>query len=165
MGSGFTPYSKPRLELWEKKATDRRVHLAPMVSQDILKRVDEWVINSPYYKNRERECYEMAAELRRDAPNIERLVQARIPGSALRRKNADHRGFTLAMRITMAVTDRICLELIRPGPTPADRQCSDMTKELWAMYPAIQALVAEVIQVEDEIEGIKCLAHQKEREP
>lgn len=55
----------------------------------------------------------------------------------------------IAMKITMAVVDRIVNEIIRPGPKPEERECYVMAGELRAITPEIEKLVRQIIDVND----------------
>ena len=55
----------------------------------------------------------------------------------------------VADKIVMAVTDRICRDLIRPGPKPEERECYVMAQELRDMRNELVALVNAVLDVEE----------------
>lgn len=58
----------------------------------------------------------------------------------------------IAMKITMAVVDRIVNEIIRPGPKPEERECYVMAGELRAITPELEALVKQVIDVNEGVQ-------------
>lgn len=55
----------------------------------------------------------------------------------------------MAMKITMAMVDRVVNEIIRPGPKPEERECYVMAGELRALTPEIETLVRQIIDVND----------------
>lgn len=55
----------------------------------------------------------------------------------------------MAMKITMAVVDRVVNEIIRPGPKPEERECYVMAGELRAITPELETLVRQIIDVND----------------
>lgn len=57
----------------------------------------------------------------------------------------------MAMKIVMAVVDRVVNEIIRPGPKPEERECYVMAGELRAITPELETLVRQVIDVNDGI--------------
>lgn len=58
----------------------------------------------------------------------------------------------MAMKIAMALVDRIVNEIIRPGPKPEERECYVMAGELRAITPELETLVRQIIDVND---GVK----------
>ena len=62
---------------------------------------------------------------------------------------ADAKRLAVADKIVMAVTDRICSDLIRPGPKPEERECYVMAQELRDMRNELTELVRDVINVEE----------------
>jgi hypothetical protein len=61
---------------------------------------------------------------------------------------ADAKRLAVADKIVMAITDRICSDLIRPGPKPEERECYVMAQELRDMRNELTALVRAVLDVE-----------------
>lgn len=57
----------------------------------------------------------------------------------------------MAMKIVMAVVDRVVNEIIRPGPKPEERECYVMAGELRAITPELETLVRKIIDVNDGI--------------
>jgi hypothetical protein len=57
-------------------------------------------------------------------------------------------------KIVMVFTDHVVNVIVRPGPTPEDRQACDLVTELAAIAPELEALVAAVIVEEDRHEGL-----------
>jgi hypothetical protein len=62
---------------------------------------------------------------------------------------ADAKRLAIADKIVMALTDRICSDLIRPGPKPEERECYVMAQELRDMHNDLAALVKAVLNVEE----------------
>lgn len=58
----------------------------------------------------------------------------------------------MAMKIVMAVVDRVVNEIIRPGPKPEERECYVMAGELRAITPELEALVRQIIDVNDGVD-------------
>lgn len=74
--------------------------------------------------------------------------QAAIKGAETRRVNK-HR-MEVADKIVMAVVDRICLDIIRPGPTPAERECYVVAQELRDHAPHLRELVTAILKIDAE---------------
>ena len=55
----------------------------------------------------------------------------------------------MAMKIVMAVVDRVVNEIIRPGPKPEERECYVMAGELRAISPELETLVRQILDVND----------------
>ena len=58
----------------------------------------------------------------------------------------------LANKIVMACVDKICSEIIRPGPNPEERECYVMADELRSLSPGLTALVKDILKI-DAAEG------------
>lgn len=58
----------------------------------------------------------------------------------------------LANKIVMVIVDQISANIIRPGPTPEERECYVMAQELRDSAESLRLLVAEVIRI-DQKEG------------
>jgi hypothetical protein len=58
----------------------------------------------------------------------------------------------MAMKIVMAVVDRVVNDIVRPGPKPEERECYEMANELRAITPELEALVTEIINVNNGIQ-------------
>lgn len=66
---------------------------------------------------------------------------------------ADAKRLAVADKIVMALTDRICNDLIRPGPKPEERECYVMAQELRDMRDSLTRLVKKVLDVENSEES------------
>jgi len=55
-----------------------------------------------------------------------------------------------ASKIVAVVVDKINHEIIRPGPTPEERECYDVAHEIRDLSPELVELVAAVIQVKED---------------
>ena len=55
----------------------------------------------------------------------------------------------MAMKIVMAVVDRVVNEIIRPGPKPEERECYVMAGELRSLTPELETLVRQIFDVND----------------
>jgi hypothetical protein len=62
-------------------------------------------------------------------------------------KKKDRDRAELAARIVMVIVDRVCADIIRPGPTPEERECYVVAQELRDIAPELEGLVAGVLKV------------------
>jgi hypothetical protein len=62
----------------------------------------------------------------------------------------DAKRMALADKIVMAVVDRIATDIIRPGPTPEERECYVMAQELRDHTSPLRALVSDILKVEED---------------
>lgn len=138
----------------EKKAKGVRTHLAPQVVDALLADTKEHVIcGGEHHESQERECYEVSQALRDRTRQLRNRVEEIVPGSALARNGTTY-GLRLSDKVAMVFVDRVNLEIIRPGPTPEDRQACDIAQEIDAIKPGLVELVEAVILVEDQFEGL-----------
>jgi len=107
-----------------------------------------------HHQSEERECYEVARDLRRAAPNFANAIADTIPGGRI----CDWPKMSLVDKIVMVFTDTVSLVLIRPGPTPEDRQAHDLVTEAAAMEVMLEGLIAQVIAVDDKARGLALAA-------
>jgi hypothetical protein len=56
----------------------------------------------------------------------------------------------IANKIAMVVTDKICNDLIRPGPHPEERECYEVAQELRDMNAELVTLIVSVLDAEKE---------------
>lgn len=63
---------------------------------------------------------------------------------------ANRERMTLAAKITLAVCNKIEVELIRPGPIAEERECYEMAQELKDMAVPIAELVAAILKVKED---------------
>lgn len=87
---------------------------------------------------------EYAARIQEHNRKIEADRQTRL---RTRRDKAERDRADLAKRIAIAVVDKICTDIIRPGPKPEERECYVMAEELRYIKPDIESLVAAVLAV------------------
>ena len=152
MGNSYSTPSPTPPSL--KPPKGRRVHIASVIAEDMIKLVNEQVIKDPSYLGKERECYEVSAQMHEKRNSMLRIVHDNLPGSQLPRSKVARNRVTLAEKIVAVVQMHIDVRIIRPGPTPEDRSSFDMADELWLEQTPLTELIAAVIQVEDEYEGL-----------
>jgi hypothetical protein len=70
-----------------------------------------------------------------------------------RASKADAVRMALADKIVMAVVDRIAADIIRPGPTPEERECYVMAQELRDHTTHLKELVVAILKVEKDERG------------
>lgn len=58
----------------------------------------------------------------------------------------------IAAKIVMAVVDKVVADIIRPGPSPEERECYEMAGEVRAIVPDLEALVTRIFNTEDGVE-------------
>ena len=151
---GSSARSIPPTPAYDLKPKGRRVHLASIVVEDMLKWTVENVIMDPNYLGKERECYEVSAQFRDQKSWFKSIVREHVPGSNLARSNGPKNLATLADKIVMVFMDYVNLTIIRPGPTPEDRNSYDIRDELYLTQTPLTGLIEQVISVEDKYEGL-----------
>lgn len=52
----------------------------------------------------------------------------------------------------MAVVDKVVADIIRPGPSPEERECYEMAGEVRAIVPDLEELVTRIFNTEDGVE-------------
>jgi len=67
-------------------------------------------------------------------------------GWVTRKENAKR--MAVADKIVMVVTDRICADILRPGPDDAERECYVVAQELRDYGPKLKELVTAILKVE-----------------
>lgn len=147
MGSSYSRGEKPPPPTaGETKPTGARVHLASDVVAALMPVLQEHVIRGQaHHANEERECYEVARTLRGAEFRFKRAIRDIVPGSSMSKGDR----LDLVEKIVMVFLDTVSLVLIRPGPTPEDRQAGDMVKEADLLVPMLTDLIAQVIAVDD----------------
>ena len=151
---GSSSYARAPTPAYDLKPKGRRVHLASIVAEDLIKWTVDNVIMDPNHLNQERECYEVSAQFREQKSWFLVAVREHVPGSNLARSNGARNKPTLADKIVMVFMDYVNREIIRPGPTPEDRNCRDIRDELYSTQTHLSGLIAQVISVEDKYEGL-----------
>jgi hypothetical protein len=68
-------------------------------------------------------------------------------GWVTRRANAKR--MEVADKIVMVVTDRICADILRPGPEDAERECYVVAQELRDYGPKLKDLIVAILKVEE----------------
>lgn len=53
----------------------------------------------------------------------------------------------IADKVVMAVIDKLIADIVRPGPTPEERECYEMAQEIRDMVPELTELVEKIIKV------------------
>jgi hypothetical protein len=139
---------------YARQPTSARSNMAADVVDGLLEHVRSFVFQPDRLLGRERECYEVASDLREQGHAFGRIVRDKLPGSATIRKGVAQNRMTLDCKITMVVTDKLVNEVVRPGPNPEDRQASDLTSEMLALRGDLVTLVSEVIAVDDRARGL-----------
>jgi hypothetical protein len=93
-------------------------------------------VNQLFCFKKEREAAYRAGQRQRDqeANRIERVRQE------------------VAAKIVMALVDKIILEIVRPGPTPEERECYEMAGELRTLVPDLEKLAKQIIDVNDGVD-------------
>ena len=151
---GSSTRSSPAKPAYDLKPKGRRVHLAGLVVEDMLKWTVEHVILDRNHLNQERECYEVSEQFREQKSWFLSIVRDHVPGSNPARSRGAMNKPTLADKIVMVFMDYVNREIIRPGPTPEDRNSHDIRDELHLTQTPLTGLIAEVISVEDKYEGL-----------
>ena len=148
MGSSGGYRSTPApLALYEQPPKTRRAQLAEPVVGALLTRLCNEVLRPSHALGTQRECYEVSWALRRQQGGFETEVRRLVPGSYLGTMSLDR-------KIAMVFVSHVDAVLIRPGPTPEDRDSGDMVNEAWALRRELEALVAAVITVDDDEKGL-----------
>lgn len=58
----------------------------------------------------------------------------------------------VAAKIVMALVDKVVADIIRPGPSPEERECYEMAGEVRAIVPDLEELVTRIFNTEDGVE-------------
>ena len=65
-------------------------------------------------------------------------------------RKANAKRMEVADKIVMVITDRICADILRPGPNDAERECYVVAQELRDYGPRLKGLVTAILRVEEE---------------
>lgn len=154
MGSGYgygdidNKRTRPPVPLHDQTPVSPRQHLAGPLVKALLAVVAERVLQPREHPNSVRECYEVSWALRGCQDRFERVVREHIQGSYL----GD--SMSLDRKIAMMFITYVDAVLIRPGPTPEDRQCSDMVVESQQLVTGLTQFITNIIKVDDAERGL-----------
>lgn len=84
--------------------------------------------------------YKSEAQLRHAQEVRDNLAAERVSAERMQLSN----------KIVMAIVDHVSAAIIRPGPTPEERECYVMAQELRDISPQLIKLVSEILRIERE---------------
>lgn len=58
----------------------------------------------------------------------------------------------IAAQIVMTLVDKIIADIVRPGPSPEERECYEMAGEVRALTPELEEIAKRIIDVNDGVE-------------
>ena len=99
----------------------------------------------------EQRAAQEAYNRRREEAEVKAAAEKARNEEALRQARRQSR-VNVAERIAMVLVDKVNHDIIRPGPTPEERECYAMSQELRDITPELVQLITGVF---DQTDGVK----------